>query len=212
MSRLSSQKQELLLTNLRRFYSEKAHMDKLLPILTGASPISLRLVDWFVTNYARNNQTIYLLHREEPQPNELPTYFLVFPHYKSQLKAFSKKQFDPFCRRERIQFCYDGIHVLETTLGQLNFFRWAILYGVLDYIEGHLELIEKDMNEKLRSGGSSGTQSKKTSKKTGAVGGTLPPAATVNSDGSKRTRRSRTTSRSIVHRHQVPITVCFDRC
>lgn len=202
---MSSQKQDLLLTNLRRFYSEKTHIDRLLPILTGASPISLRLVDWFVTNYARNHQTIYLVHREAAQ--DPPSYFLVFPHYKSQLKAFSKKQFDPFCRRERIQFCYDGEHVLETTLGQLNFFRWAILYGVLDYIEAHLEVIEKDMNEKLRTGGGgNGASKKKQSKKDAA-----PAAAEAAGPKEKRSRKSRATSRSIVHRHKVPITVCFDR-
>lgn len=191
-TRMSSQKQDLLLTNLRKFYGDKAHINRLLSILTGASPISLRLVDWFVTNYARNHQTIYMLGREDSK--ESPTYFLVFPHYKSQLKAFSKKQFDPFCRRERINFCYDGTHILETTLGQLNFFRWAIMYGILDYIAAHLDCIEKDMNEKLRQTVVSNRSSKK-----------------ATPEGGKRSRKSRATSRSIVHRHQIPITVRFDR-
>ena len=66
-------------------------------------------------------------------------YLIVYLNYKSQLKAYSKKQFDPFCRRERILFYvgkYNGVDndPLRTTVGQLNFFRWAIQNKILDYI------------------------------------------------------------------------------
>ena len=66
--------------------------------------------------------------------------------YKSQLKAYSKKRFDPFCRRNRILFRFDEDNELETTIGQLNFFRWTIQNSVLTYISEHLEEIESDMN------------------------------------------------------------------
>ena len=45
------------------------------------------------------------------------------------------KQFDPFCRRDRIQFNYGKDKYIITTVGQLNFFRWAIENKVLDYIK-----------------------------------------------------------------------------
>ena len=35
---------------------------------------------------------------------------------------------------------------METTIGQLNFFKWAIENKVIDFIEGNYETIEKDMN------------------------------------------------------------------
>jgi hypothetical protein len=35
---------------------------------------------------------------------------------------------------------------METTLGQLNFFKWAIENRVLEYIESHYDAIERDMN------------------------------------------------------------------
>ena len=56
-------------------------------------------------------------------------------NYKSQLKAFSKKQFDPFCRRKRIKFDYEKSKNIITTIGQLNFFKWIIENKILDYIK-----------------------------------------------------------------------------
>jgi hypothetical protein len=70
----------------------------------------------------------------------------VHAHYRSQLKAFSKQQFDPFRRRERIIFeLPNQQHSIETTVGQLNFFRWAIESGVLQYVVEHKVHIERDM-------------------------------------------------------------------
>ena len=37
-------------------------MDRILPILTGKSKISLRLIDWFVTNYAKIFNTHYSIN------------------------------------------------------------------------------------------------------------------------------------------------------
>jgi hypothetical protein len=35
---------------------------------------------------------------------------------------------------------------METTIGQLNFFKWASENRILDYIEQNYDTIEKDMN------------------------------------------------------------------
>ena len=53
MENLSS-KQNLLMTNLYKFYEIKEHIDVILPILKGEEAISLRIIDWFVTNYSKN--------------------------------------------------------------------------------------------------------------------------------------------------------------
>jgi hypothetical protein len=62
------------------------------------------------------------------------------------LKAYSKKRFDPFCRWDRISIPYKGETCIETTIGQLNFFKWALENKVIQYIEDNYETIEKDMN------------------------------------------------------------------
>jgi hypothetical protein len=64
------------------------------------------------------------------------------------LKAYSKRRFDPFCRWERISIPYDNNSFMETTIGQLNFFKWAIENRIVDYIEEHYQDIENDMNHR----------------------------------------------------------------
>ena len=55
--------------------------------------------------------------------------------YKLKLKAYSKRRFDPFCRWDRITIPYKGDNSIQTTIGQLNFFKWALENDVIKYIE-----------------------------------------------------------------------------
>ena len=66
--------------------------------------------------------------------------------YKLKLKAYSKKRFDPFCRWERINIPYKNGDYIQTTIGQLNFFKWALENEVINYISDNYDMIEKDMN------------------------------------------------------------------
>ena len=77
-------------------------------------------------------------------------HFLVYFHYKRELNAYSKRLFDPFCRRERIMFQAQGVEQFVTTVGQLNFFRWFLEKDILSYIEQNREEIEKDMVTTLK--------------------------------------------------------------
>ena len=44
---------DLLLNNLMDFYKDEKTLNRMLKIITGESKISLRIVDWFSTNYAK---------------------------------------------------------------------------------------------------------------------------------------------------------------
>ena len=110
---------------------------KMLSIINGQSSISLRFVDWFVTNYSKKHFVIYPLNGGR---------FKVYDDYKLKLRAYSKKRFDPFCRWERITIPYKNNVSMQTTIGQLNFFKWALENNIIDYIEKNYEAIEKDMN------------------------------------------------------------------
>lgn len=136
---------DLLMTSLSKFYLDERNINILIPIVNGLSKISLRVLDWFVTNYCKKHNTVIHYQRDGKAQK-----LIVHLDYKNQLKAYSKKQFDPFCRRERINFIYGKGNELLTTVGQLNFFRWAIEHHVLDYINDNLELIEADMNNSLK--------------------------------------------------------------
>ena len=135
---------ELLLNNLMRFYKNENYLTKMLKIITGETRTSLRIVDWFATNYAKKYYTLY----DITDTNGKNIRFKVYPDYKLKLKAYSKKRFDPFCRWDRICIPYIQDTSIETTIGQLNFFKWAIENKVIDYIEENYEAIEKDMNNR----------------------------------------------------------------
>lgn len=139
-------KQDLLMKSLTNFFRININIDKILPVINGESNISLRILDWFVTNYSKKNNIIYDVKTSN---NEIKQ-FMVHLDYKSQLKAYSKKQFDPFCRRERLTFIDQYNNEIITTAGQLNFFRWAIENNVIDYIQENISVIENDMNKSIR--------------------------------------------------------------
>ena len=139
---------DLLLKNLLKFYhtynpdgsfNPNNNLDKMLRIITGESKISLRIIDWFATNYAKKYYTLYVVSGNR---------FKVYDDYKLKLKAYSKARFDPFCRWDRISIPYTEGKSIETTIGQLNFFKWAIENKVVDYIEDNYSEIEKDMNNR----------------------------------------------------------------
>lgn len=129
---------DLLLNKLMKFYKEDDNFEKMLEIINGQSKISLRIVDWFATNYSKKYYTVYSI------PNE--SRFKVYNDYKLKLKAYSKKRFDPFCRWERITIPYKNDKFIQTTIGQLNFFKWALENGVIDYININYDTIDNDMN------------------------------------------------------------------
>jgi len=137
-----STQNDLLLKNLMDFYKDEKMLKRMLSIITGESRISLRIVDWFATNYAKKYYTLY----EYTDDMGVNKRFKVYIDYKLKLKAYSKRRFDPFCRWERISIPYIEDKCIETTIGQLNFFKWALENRVVDYIETNYEVIEKDMN------------------------------------------------------------------
>ncbi len=121
-------KSTLLLTSLERFFDEPKNHEQLFDILEHRKGISLRKLEWFVTNYSKSKQVTYTA------PNG--KMFTVHVAYKSSLDGYSKKLFDPFCRTERIEF-----KGLTTTVAQLNFIRWCITNGIITYLLTEKELL-----------------------------------------------------------------------
>jgi hypothetical protein len=179
-----SSKKDLLMTSLINFFMNRHNLDKVIPIITGKSDISLRILDWFVTNYSKKNNVSYQIIQNDKNFN-----FIVYLDYKSQLKAYSKKQFDPFCRRERISFIDHDNNELITTVGQLNFFRWAIENNILDYIKEHYDIIENDMNNSLRN---------------------LYKKKDVNDKGRRKRTELSISATKTVNKHNVSIIISFD--
>jgi hypothetical protein len=198
-------KPELVISSLQRFYSSHPEIDKVLTYLTGDAPLSLRIIDWFVTKYSRKNFVRYALNGQD---------FLVYLSYKGQLKAYSKQYFDPNCRRERIMFKIPNQEQFMTTIGKLNFFRWALESKILDYIEAHEEEIRTGYNsylkettqtqKRVKNNTASSTDSNASSESiqsnitvsTQASTGTQATVSTQGSNSTTRTTRRRRTKQT----------------
>ena len=163
-SKYSTQNQ-LLLSKLMEFYEGTDYLDKMLDIINGKSRISLRIIDWFSTNYAKKYFTVYDLEK-----NNETIRFKVYADYKRRLDGYSKRRFDPFCRWERITIPYKENTSVQTTIGQLNFFKWAIENKVIDYIEENFKHIETDMNQRNSTAKRRGSAKNEKEKEKGVKG------------------------------------------
>lgn len=160
---------DVLLQNLLEYFQDPHHLHYLTAVIHNQTKISLRILDWFVTNYSKKYFVVYDLQDSR---------FKVYNDYKLKLKAYGKQRFDPFRRWERIeipaptelestpnpptpippesttestvvsQIPLSWTGKLDTTIGQLNFFKWAIENKIIDYIEAHFPAIEQDMNQR----------------------------------------------------------------
>ena len=159
----------ILLEPLKNFYSNKKNLELLVIILNNKNnniiknnndkKISLRLIDWFVTNYCKKYKISIQIKK-----NKKVNFISIYDSYKSNLKAFSKKAFDPFRRKEKIFLNYDlkdknnkdfkivftnnnirKYNFIDTTIGQLNFFKWIIDNDIYTYIRDNKKSIENDM-------------------------------------------------------------------
>lgn len=120
-------KSAILLTSIDTFYNIPENRATLLEILNKSGGISLRNLEWFITNYSKKNNLSYKTNDGK--------IFSVHCAYKSSLDGYSKKLFDPFCRTERIEYKlpYDD-NVISTTVAQLNFIKWCIKNDVIKYM------------------------------------------------------------------------------
>ena len=129
---------------IKKFFEccNKNDILKMIDIIEKKSDTSLRVLDWFVTKYSKKRIDELTKNNDG---------FDVRISYKAQLKAYKKHYFDPFRRRQnsqRFKYFYDKTsdEYLYTTLGQLNFFKWAISNNIIDYVEKNINQINIAMN------------------------------------------------------------------
>lgn len=156
------EREKWILRRVILFFQNHDNLQKFLKITqnTTRKKISLRLIDWFITNYCKKNYIVYQIKRDNLLNPQQPHIELFSPYlkYKEYLSAYPKKLFDPFCRGNGILLdCRmldlpflnspdePPIESFETAVCQLHFFKWAIENEIIDYIENHLEEIYEDM-------------------------------------------------------------------
>jgi hypothetical protein len=120
-------KSDILLNSIDLFYEIPKNREILTSILNKTGGISLRNLEWFITNYSKRTNLSYKTGDGK--------IFSVHCAYKSSLDGYSKKLFDPFCRSSKIEYTIPGTsHEIHTTVAQLNFIRWCIKNNIIEYI------------------------------------------------------------------------------
>ena len=128
------------LREIHHHFDDDLLRDTVVPLITQRNTVSLRALDWLVTNYAKKHHIVFRHRRRDGSVSVTNVY----ADYKSWLKHFRRRNFDPFRRRQRISFSFNDA-AYETTVGQLNFMYWAWWNGILEYARVHIEAIERDM-------------------------------------------------------------------
>ena len=152
----------LLLSSISNFFKKyPIYLECLKQIIAGKNKISLRLIDWLLTHYAKNCNIQYWIDDEHKQiykklPDDLKQAaklrkFSMYIDYRAQLKSFSKMYFDPFRRHERISYKVSEREVIETTIGQLNLFRWFFKNNIYEYINQNYNDIASHMSKKNKT-------------------------------------------------------------
>lgn len=126
---------QVLLESLEEYYKEyPKNLEYLIKVVQEKGKVSLRVLDWFVTNYSQNNGIV------------IDESFDVYENYKVKLASYRKRRFDPFCRKFKINY-YINDHKIETSCGQLLFFKWCFQNNIIKYVEDHIQTIENDMKD-----------------------------------------------------------------
>lgn len=127
-------KTDILLSSINTFYTEPENRTTLMELLNKSGGISLRNLEWFITNYSKKNNLTYKTNDGK--------IFSVHCAYKSSLDGYSKKLFDPFCRSEKITYIIPVTdEEIHTTVAQLNFIKWCIKNNIVEYIRKNHNLL-----------------------------------------------------------------------
>ena len=155
---MSDSGKDLLLSSLTSYYNKNNDNKYILKdIIDGKHQLSLRMIDWLVTIYAKNNNIIYWISNENDEiyynlPDGNANKYKkinLYLDYRAQLKSFKKINFDSFRRHDRVTFIIDNLkqQTIETTIGQLNFFKWAFINKVISFAIQNQNVIYENMSK-----------------------------------------------------------------
>ena len=146
-------KEDSLIRNLQSFYqSHPSYLTFVQSVASGKNhTISLRILDWLCTSYAKRHNVVIF---QKDRVLHLHTM------YKAFLSSHSKKLFDAFRRRQRVQVTKSGLILSDatesedtlfiSTIAQLMFFFWCYERGIVEYAEENVNAIESDLRSYVK--------------------------------------------------------------
>jgi len=163
MAEIVNTSNDLLLNSLNNFYLNNEEFKLILKnIINGKHELSLRMIDWLVTRFSKSNNIIYWINDNDNKiydflpenddilnKNDKFKKINVYLDYRAQLKSFKKFNFDAFRRHKRISFKINDKpeEFIETTIGQLNFFKWAFNNKIINYAIENQKNIYENMSK-----------------------------------------------------------------
>jgi len=151
------------LHNICSWFTDERIEQMILPFIDSTNTVSLRALDWLVTNYAKKNNIVIAARDGFGGPP-----LNIHESYLNMLRVWRRSYFDPFRRGEKVYFMWarsanieahsakNGAHSAkdkvegietkkETTIGQLNFLHWAYTNGIIEYTKLDIDNIVQDM-------------------------------------------------------------------
>lgn len=139
---------DLALKLVVEFFRDKRYLlsTVVVPMQLGQSVLPLHLVNWVASKYAKEVPVRYWIDEQGKRSGTRPTgravFMDVWKSFQDHVDQFGREGFAPFRKQESrvlLEFEQPDVPPFETAVCQLSFFRWAWLYGVLDYCLEHLE-------------------------------------------------------------------------
>jgi hypothetical protein len=116
-------------------------------ILIGEDALTSSIINFTVVTFASKYES-RIEHICEDGTIE---YIYISRSYNGQLTDHRRQCFDPFCRKPKIPFEYRPGKTIVTSVSQLNFYRWVINIGLLEFIRENYELINAEFKNNTDS-------------------------------------------------------------
>jgi hypothetical protein len=134
----------LLMESVDKFFENKEYFQLMYDIIThnDKDGISLRLLEFMFTKFSKRYEIVIIV-------NSFPVR--LYDIYNQGLQMYGKAHYDCFKRHQRVVFHKHG-QELETTIGQMTFFRHIIPTGSLDFARMYLAELKAEMASYSKGG------------------------------------------------------------
>lgn len=141
---LKTVKERAYYADIDKYFTHKCskkNVNNMIDIINNKYIISLRMLNWFAMKHSATMKAITYVNSDN-----VVELFDVKISYRARLSTYSKKYFDPFRRNKKFDYNYDktdSTKLVETTLCQLNFFKWLFVHNLLEYVEQNYESLKE---------------------------------------------------------------------
>ena len=123
---------DVLQTSIINFFADEVNFQTLKNLLSNKN-IQPRLIDYYVTQYSKNNPEFFVTTESVND---------VYNSYKLLLKGYHKKHFNLFDKRNLITIkC--GSSMLVLPLAKVNVYKWLISNNITNLLEEKYAVVQK---------------------------------------------------------------------